>query len=65
MCNKKEGMMGQSNDQFVYHGTLGVFCRPQNNGSTILSLPIWETAIEKVAKYGIGKRSLNSFSLIY
>jgi hypothetical protein len=50
--------MGQSNGQFVYRGTLGVVCRSRNNGSAILSPPVREPAIEKVAKYGIGKRSV-------
>jgi hypothetical protein len=50
--------MGKSSDQFVYRGIPGSFCRSQNNGSAILSLPIWEITIKKVAKYGIGKRSV-------
>jgi hypothetical protein len=39
----------------------GVVCRSQNNannGSAMLSAPAWEPAIEKVAKYGMGKRSV-------
>jgi hypothetical protein len=51
-------MMGQSSGQFVYRGILGVVCRSWNNGSAILSPPVREPAIEKVAKYGIGKRSV-------
>jgi hypothetical protein len=50
--------MGQYTDQFVYHGILDVVCRLRNNGSAILSPPVREPAIEKVAKYGIGKRSV-------
>jgi hypothetical protein len=50
--------MGQSRGQFVYRGTPGNVCRSQNNGSAIVSPPIREPAIEKVAKYGIGKRSV-------
>jgi hypothetical protein len=50
-------MMGQSNGRFVYREISGAVCRLQNNGSTILSPPIREPTIEKVAKYGIGKRS--------
>jgi hypothetical protein len=56
MCNMEEGMMGQSNCQFVYRGTPGTVCKSQNIGNTILSPPVREPAIEKVAKYGIGKR---------
>jgi hypothetical protein len=48
--------MGQSRGQFVYRRTPGTICRPQNIGSAIVSPPVWEPAIEKVAKYGIGKR---------
>jgi hypothetical protein len=47
--------MGQSSGQFVYRETLGVVCRLWNNGSVILSPPVQEPTIEKVAKYGIGK----------
>jgi hypothetical protein len=54
----EEGMMGQSSGQFVYRGILGVVCGSRNNGSAILSPPVWEPAIKKVAKYGIGKRSV-------
>jgi hypothetical protein len=39
-------------------GILGVVCRSWNNGREILSPPVWEPTIEKVAKYGIGKRSV-------
>jgi hypothetical protein len=48
--------MGESDDQFVYHGTPGVVHRSRNNGSAILSPPAQEPAIEKVAKYGSRKR---------
>jgi hypothetical protein len=48
--------MGQSNSQFVYRRTPSVVCRSWKNGSAILSLPIREPKIEKVAKYGIGKQ---------
>jgi hypothetical protein len=48
--------MGQSSGQFVYRGTLGTVCRPRNIGSAIVRPPVREPAIEKVAKYGIGKR---------
>jgi hypothetical protein len=44
--------------QFVYHGTSGVICRSWNNGSEMLSKPGRELAMEIVAKYGMGKRSV-------
>jgi len=37
---------------------MGVIYRSQNNGREILSSPVQEPAIEKVAKYGIGKWSV-------
>ena len=37
---------------------MGAICRLRNNGSEILSFLVWEPIIEKVAKYGIGKRSI-------
>jgi hypothetical protein len=54
----EEGMMGQSSGQFVYHDTPGIVFMSQNNGSAILRPPFWEPAIKKVAKYGIGERSV-------
>jgi hypothetical protein len=56
MHNTEEGMMGQSSGQFVYRGNLGSVCRSWNIGSAVVSPPVQEPAIEKVAKYGIGKR---------
>jgi hypothetical protein len=58
MRKKEEGMMEQSSGQFVYHGILGVICRYLSNGSAIFSSLFRELAIQKVAKYGIGKWSI-------
>jgi hypothetical protein len=49
-------MMAELGGQFVYRGTLGVVCKSQNNGSSMLSTPAREPAIKKVVKYGMGKR---------
>jgi hypothetical protein len=48
----------ESNCKFVYRRTLGVVCRTQKNISAILKPPTREPAIKKVAKYGMGKRSV-------
>jgi hypothetical protein len=50
--------MGQSSGRFVYLQISGVVCRSWNNGREILSPPVREPKIEKVGKYGIGKRSV-------
>jgi hypothetical protein len=58
MCNTEQGMMAEFDDQFVYRITPGVFCRSRNNGSAMLSMLAREPTIEKVSKYGMGKRSV-------
>jgi hypothetical protein len=58
MCNTEQGMMVEFGGQFVYRGTPGVVCRSWNNGSAMLSVPARELAIKNVAKYGMGKRSV-------
>jgi hypothetical protein len=47
--------MGHSSGQFVYRGTPGTVCRPQNIGSVIVSPLVRKPTIKKMAKYGIGK----------
>jgi hypothetical protein len=39
-------------------GIAGVVCMSRNNGREIFSPPVQELAMEKVAKYGIGKQSV-------
>jgi hypothetical protein len=51
----EHAMMMEFDGQFVYHGTLCVVCRSQNNGSAMLSALARELTIDKVAKYGMGK----------
>jgi hypothetical protein len=54
---KKKGEFGCT---FVYRGSLGVVCRGQNNGSTILSPSGREPAIEIFVEYGMGKWSVGT-----
>jgi hypothetical protein len=56
MCNTEHGTMTNFGGQFVYHGISGAIYRSRNNGSTILSKPGQEPAMEIVAKYAMGKR---------
>jgi hypothetical protein len=54
-------MTRHSNGQIVYHGTLGIVWKSQKIQNTILSPSVGEPAIEKVSKYGIGKRNPELF----
>jgi hypothetical protein len=56
MCNTEHGIMIEFDGQFVCHGTSGVVCRSQNNGSAMLSKPGRELPMEIVAKHGMGKK---------
>jgi hypothetical protein len=49
-------MTRHSSRQIVYRGTPGTVCKLRKIPNTILRLSIREPTIEKVPKYGIGKR---------